>query len=570
MAVAARSDGVGQQETVQPGMDNAVARTQGNAAAGRNEAGQLMMRLDVDRLRIGRRVAEGLHHHVGREAEAGEILQLVAGHRAGGVLRPHGGHLRLAIGTRTDALALGQAASAADHLLGQGEAAAGIGRDGVQAEQGRGGQPERFAGPRRQAAADDQRNAAAGAHFVEDHVGFDGEFRDDLAVLQRLALIGAQLDDVAGLHLIDVELDRQGAGIFHGVVEDRGDLGTQAHAAEALVRHVGNILAGPPQHRVGRRFARRAGADHVADIGDLVAFLEQRVERLDRAALAGLLGLDARARILQHRQGMQRNVGSAPGVGGRRQVVGVGLARHLEDGDGQALGHLGARGEPLGVGPAPQQGLGGLDALVGQVLDVVEIVEHQERGLQALDGGGAAFGVFERLDQRLDVEAAQHGAEQLGRLDTADQRAPILAVDDGGQIGGLDRGGVVDTGGNAVGDQIEEEVFLARGRGLEQGDQLAGLFRRQGQRGDTEGSAFGHMLTIGFEHGVPFRVLELGKDTSQTCLARPVRRKKMPVPTSWRGSGAPYSAAAREGRFVVRKQPCAGRMSGITRRSCKD
>jgi hypothetical protein len=44
-------------------------------------------RLDVDQLRIGGGMAEGLHHHVHREAEAGAVFQFASGHRAGGVLR---------------------------------------------------------------------------------------------------------------------------------------------------------------------------------------------------------------------------------------------------------------------------------------------------------------------------------------------------------------------------------------------------------------------------------------------------------------------------------------------------
>ena len=113
-------------------------------------------------------MAEGLHHQVGGEAEAGEVLQLVAGHRAGGVLGADRGHLRFAVGAGTDALAIGQAAGAADHLLRQREALAGI--DGVlrQAEEGGDGQAEELAGLGGEAAADDQVDAAAGAHFVED------------------------------------------------------------------------------------------------------------------------------------------------------------------------------------------------------------------------------------------------------------------------------------------------------------------------------------------------------------------------------------------------------------------
>jgi hypothetical protein len=69
-------------------VDDAVARTQRNAATGADEAGQRAMGLYVDQVRIGGGVAEGLHHPIGREAEAGQILQLVTRHRASGVKMP--------------------------------------------------------------------------------------------------------------------------------------------------------------------------------------------------------------------------------------------------------------------------------------------------------------------------------------------------------------------------------------------------------------------------------------------------------------------------------------------------
>ncbi|KXT23746.1 hypothetical protein AYO32_11500, partial [Streptococcus pneumoniae] len=191
-------------------MDHAVARTQRDAAAGADELGQRVVRLDVHGLGLGGGVAERLHHQVGREAQAGQVLELVAGHGAGGVLAADRGHLRFAVGARADAAAFRQAAGAADHLLGQREALAGVGRVLGQAEQRRRRQAQRFARLGGQAAADDQRNAAAGAHFVEQHVGLHFEFGDDFAVLDGLAFIGAQFDHVAHFHLGNVEFDRQG------------------------------------------------------------------------------------------------------------------------------------------------------------------------------------------------------------------------------------------------------------------------------------------------------------------------------------------------------------------------
>jgi hypothetical protein len=86
VAVAAGADGVGQQHAVEPAVDDAVARAQRNAATRADEVGQLMVHLHVHRLRIRRGVAERLHHQIGAEAQAGQILQFIARHRAGGVL----------------------------------------------------------------------------------------------------------------------------------------------------------------------------------------------------------------------------------------------------------------------------------------------------------------------------------------------------------------------------------------------------------------------------------------------------------------------------------------------------
>ena len=353
-------------------------------------------------------------------------------------------------------------------------------------------------------AADDQRNAAAGANLVENDIRLDLEFGDDLAVLQGLAFDGAQLDLVAHLHLRNVEFNRQGAGILHGVEEDRRDLGSKADAAEALVRHIGDVFACEPQHRVGGGLARRAGADDIANVGDEVALGAQGLQQLERANLAGLIRLDAGTRILQHGQRVQRDIGAGPGVGRGREVVGVGLAANLEDRDGEAFRHAGARGEPLGIGPRLHDSLGVTSAGVagfGQLLHIVEVVEHQKRVLQRMGSRGAAFGASQEIDQRLDVEAAQHGAQEFRRADLGDRRARLLALGDFRKELGFDLGGVVHARRHAVGKQLDEERFLARWRIFQQGNQFGGLPRRQRQGRNPEGGAFGGLGTVGFEHG---------------------------------------------------------------------
>src|SRR5262249_59340603 len=90
--------------------------------------------------------------------------------------------LRFAIGAGADALSWGQATRAADHLLRQRETLAGVLRRLRQAEHGRCWKPEELARLRGQRAADDQVDAAAGAHLVEQHVALDLERRARPAV----------------------------------------------------------------------------------------------------------------------------------------------------------------------------------------------------------------------------------------------------------------------------------------------------------------------------------------------------------------------------------------------------
>ena len=119
----------------------------------------------------------------------------------------------------------------------------------------------------------------------------------------------------------------------------------------------------------------------------------------------------------------------------------------------------------------------------------------------ALRSRGAAFRAGQKIDQRLDVEAAQHGAEQLRRADLGDEGGRLLALRDLRQELGLDLGGVVHARRHAVGDQVDEECFLARWRIFQQGNQFGGLLLRQRQGRNPEGGAFSGLGAIGFEHG---------------------------------------------------------------------
>jgi hypothetical protein len=135
-----------------------------------------------------------------------------------------------------------------------------------------------------------------------------------------------------------------------------------------------------------------------------------------------------------------------------------------------------------------------------------------KRGFERLGGDGADHGVVEHVDQGLDVVAADHGAEQFGGLFARDQRARRLASADFRQELGLDLGRVIDAGGHAMRDQVDQRGLFALGRVLQQFDQFAGLLLGQRQGRDAEGGAFGDVLAIGFKHG---EVLSL-----ESCLTR--------------------------------------------------
>ena len=164
------------------------------------------------------------------------------------------------------------------------------------------------------------------------------------------------------------------------------------------------------------------------------------------------------------------------------------------------MGHFGAAGEPLGIGPRLHHRLGQRIAFVGLFFDVVKLVKHQQGFLQTFGGDGAAGFVVEQINQGREVEAPQHGAQQFSGFFGAEQGAFFSAMGHRRQIAGLDLGRVVHTGGDAVGDEVHQSGFFTLGRVFQQLNELASLLGRQRQGRDAQGSAFGHMVTVGFQH----------------------------------------------------------------------
>ena len=199
-------------------------------------------------------------------------------------------------------MAFGQTAGAADHFLRQRETGFTLGRCFGQAEFVGCGQAECFAGFGGQAAADNQVDAAAGLHFVEQDFRFQGKFGHGFAVFHDFAFVGQDIDHVAHFQRGYIHFNRQRARVFLRVEENRCDFAAETHAAEAFVRHKRDVLAGVPDDGVGGGFARRAGADHIADVSDGMAFGFELFQEFDRADFARFVGVDALARVFQHRQ----------------------------------------------------------------------------------------------------------------------------------------------------------------------------------------------------------------------------------------------------------------------------
>ena len=465
VGVAAGPDGIRDQETVQPGVDDAVARLQRHAATLDDEVRQRLVHLDVGRLRVGGGVAEGLHEHRGEELQAGQFLQLVGRHRAGGVLRADGGHGGLAGGAGEDTL---DAAGAADHLLGQRVPLPCLGnrvhREGEHLGRG---ETKGLPGAVGQRPADDQGDPAAGAELVGEGVRCDGEGGEQLARLALdLALFGIDDDDVAGLHLGDVGLDRERAGVLGGVEEDRGDDAADDDAVPSLVGNCRDVLPDVPEHAVAGRFPGGAGADHVAHESDLEAVCPELGDGVVAVREAGLA----------HGERVQRDVGTAPGVACRGEVVGVDLAVYLVNLDLHRLGQPLFGGEPLCGGPGIKDLLGGGVAL-GKREDLVEGVINQGGAGEGLDSFLCQFRILDRCDQGSYVVAAQHGAEDLHCLFFGDERGFDGTGDDAGEESGLHLGCRVNARGNPLLEEFQQECLFAGGRSLQQFAKSRGLLR---------------------------------------------------------------------------------------------
>ena len=84
----------------------------------------------------------------------------------------------------------------------------------------------------------------------------------------------------------------------------------------------------------------------------------------------------------------------------------------------------------------------------------MEKVKHQQSFLQSFCSHSTYFFVVEQIDQRLDVVATHHGAQQFSRLGFADQRNIQIAVRNCGQERSFHFGGIVNTWGHTMCQQV--------------------------------------------------------------------------------------------------------------------
>ena len=307
MGITTGTDGIRQQHTVQPGVNDAVTRTQRHTATVHNEVRQRVVRVHVNWLRIRRGVAERLHHQVSREAQARQVFQFITGHRAGGVLGTYRSHFRFTVRARTNAF---HATGTAYHFLRQREAAIALSDIFRLTEHITVRQTKCFTRFGGQATPDNQRNTATSTHFINQHVGFQFEGRQQFAgfVVTHFTFVRVNVNHVAHVQVRDVDFDWQCTRVFHRVKEDGCNFTAEAQTTAAFVRHMWNIIAHKPQNGVSGGFTRRTRTHNVTDVRQRETFLLQSFDLLDRTNNTRLVWLNTFTGVFQHRQRVQWDI----------------------------------------------------------------------------------------------------------------------------------------------------------------------------------------------------------------------------------------------------------------------
>ncbi len=280
-----------------------------------------------------------------------------------------------------------------------------------------------------------------------------GQYVTGLA--ENLAVIGTDFNYIAHVDVVDWCFKDQGARIFHGVEENRGDFVADTDATGTFVRHAGDVVTKEPQYRVGCRLARGAGTHHVADKGDRQTFGFNVLNLFHRADFTWLIGRQAVAGHFVGRQGMQGYIRTGPGIGCRGQIIGIGFASHLEDYGLDTFGDSILPGKPLGIGPGLKHGFCLSVAGIGFFGDIMECIENQNSTFQLFRRTVGEVSIIQQLNQRFDVVAAVHIAEQCYCSGAVDQWTGDFAFGYRAEKAGFDISRFIHTGWNAVGDKVE-------------------------------------------------------------------------------------------------------------------
>ena len=151
---------------------------------------------------------------------------------------------------------------------------------------------------------------------------------------------------------------------------------------------------------------------------------------------------------------MQRDIRTRPRIRRRREIIGVRFAGDLEDGNSDFFCQLRTVQEPLGVSPGLHNLFSMLVTRFGFLFHVVEVIEHQQGMGERFRGNRRQFRVVQRIDQRMDIVTALHGAQQFNGFFRGNQGGGRFAFGDRGKESSFNIGGFVDARRYTVNQQV--------------------------------------------------------------------------------------------------------------------
>ena len=166
----------------------------------------------------------------------------------------------------------------------------------------------------------------------------------------------------------------------------------------------------------------------------------------------------------------------------------------------------------------------------GQIGDGLETAVDEHDLLQGLGGRRGDRGIGERLDQRIDIEAAEHGPENADGVLPRDGRRLDGRLGHCGQPTGLDPGGRIDARGDPVLEQSAKPGAVGLVGRFESFADLLDLRGCQRQRRQTRLGPFFLHLVVGVEH----RSL-LVSDLARLIYRfwRAVVKRPLAIPAEW-------------------------------------